>query len=116
MKTLKKSLAILLAALMALSVFAVAAFAADDVDENLDPVFTLLPTADSDDLALHGLLLRGVGDDDPSDGLVLLFDGLHQHAVAQRSDFHFVSLLVVFSIALDCNRLQPNALLKPTSS
>lgn len=51
MKTLKKSLAILLAALMALSVFAVAAFAADDVDENPDPVFTLLPTADSDDLA-----------------------------------------------------------------
>src|SRR5215471_13148900 len=47
-----------------------------------------LALADGDDLALGGLLLGGVGDDDPPLGLLLLLDALDENAVLQRTDLH----------------------------
>src|SRR5690606_20252367 len=44
--------------------------------------------ADGDDLALHGLFLRRVRDDDAAGGLVILFDGLDQDAVMQWPEVH----------------------------
>src|SRR6266542_1578040 len=40
--------------------------------------------ADGDDVRLLGLLLRGVGHDDPADLLLLLLDPFHEAAVAER--------------------------------
>src|SRR5512134_1116065 len=42
-----------------------------------------------DDDALLRLLLGGVGDDDPTLGLLLLLDALHEDAVLERTDLHF---------------------------
>src|SRR5215218_11277102 len=42
--------------------------------------------ADRQDLALHRLLLGGVGDDDPALGLLLLVDALDDNAIVQRSE------------------------------
>src|SRR5215217_7424330 len=50
--------------------------------------------ADGEDLALHRLLLGGVGDDDPALGLGLLLDALDEDAVVQRPELHGPSLLV----------------------
>src|SRR5262249_26268279 len=59
-----------------------------DVELELGPVVQDLPVADRDDLALLGLLLRGVGDDDPAlDGL-LLFDPADDQAVVKRTNLH----------------------------
>src|SRR6266851_4868089 len=45
-----------------------------------------LARADGDDLGLLRLLLGGVGNDDATPDLLLLFDALDHHAVVQRSD------------------------------
>src|SRR3954452_21076317 len=44
--------------------------------------------ADGQDLALHGLFLGGVGDDQPALGLRLFLDALDDDAVVQRSELH----------------------------
>ena len=41
-----------------------------------------LAFADRDDLALLGLFLGGIGNDDPALGLLLFLDPLHQNAIA----------------------------------
>ena len=43
---------------------------------------------DGEDLALHRLLLGGVGDDDPALGLLLLLDPPDGDAVVQRPELH----------------------------
>src|SRR5712671_4914676 len=48
--------------------------------------------ADGDDLALLGLLLGGVRDDDPAGGLFLLFEAAHHHAVVQGTELHRILL------------------------
>jgi hypothetical protein len=45
-----------------------------------------LAGSDGVDLALLGLLLGGVGDDDPALGRLLLLDPLNQDAIVKRSD------------------------------
>ena len=47
-----------------------------------------LAVAGGDDLALLGLFLGGVGDDDPADLLFAFLDALDDDAVVQRSDLH----------------------------
>ena len=44
--------------------------------------------ADGQDLALHRLLLGGVGDDDPALGLLLFLDALDDDAIVQRPELH----------------------------
>src|SRR5919202_1279927 len=44
--------------------------------------------ADGEDLALHRLLLGGVGDDDPAPGLLLLLDPLDEDAIVERPELH----------------------------
>src|SRR5205814_10508666 len=44
--------------------------------------------ASGDDLALLGLFLGGIGDDDPADFLFAFFEALNNDAVVQRSDVH----------------------------
>ena len=43
---------------------------------------------DGEDLALQGLLLRGVGDDDAPLGLLFLFHALYDDAVRQGPELH----------------------------
>src|SRR5579862_4140124 len=40
------------------------------------------------DLALHGLLLSGVGDDDPTRGLLVLLETAHDDAVMHGTELH----------------------------
>src|SRR5262245_39206583 len=47
-----------------------------------------LAVADGDDLSLDGLLLGGIGDDDPPLGLGVAFQSLDDDAVLQRPDLH----------------------------
>src|SRR2546422_11752578 len=47
-----------------------------------------LSLADRRDLALVGLLGRGVRDDDAGRGLLLLVKTLDDYAIVQRTDFH----------------------------
>ena len=57
-----------------------------------DGTTTATLLADGDHLALHGLFLRRIGDDDSADGLFLLFDRFNENAITQGSDLHvFVS-------------------------
>src|SRR4029077_18150246 len=51
-------------------------------------VFPTRPRPDSNGLAFHRLFLGGIGNDDPSRRLRLLFDTPHEHAILQRSEFH----------------------------
>src|SRR5258705_3976471 len=44
--------------------------------------------SDGEDLALHRLFFRRVGDDDTAGGLGLLFDATHDHAIVQRAKLH----------------------------
>ncbi len=44
--------------------------------------------ADGDNLALLGLFLRGVGNDDPACCFSFFLDTFHDHAVVQRTKFH----------------------------
>src|SRR5438552_17988140 len=57
---------------------------------------SILPSdtrAHRDHLALLGLLLGGIGDDDAARGLVFLLDPTDQDAVLQRTEFHSGCLL-----------------------
>src|SRR5262249_18238230 len=59
-----------------------------DVQRQLGAVLEDLPVADRDDLALLGLLLRGVRDDDSSlDGL-FLFDTTDDQPIVKRTNLH----------------------------
>jgi len=51
-------------------------------------VFVDAALADREDLALHRLLLGGVGDDQPALGLRFLVDTFHEDPVVQRSYLH----------------------------
>src|SRR2546421_4440117 len=51
-------------------------------------VVVLLARAHSENLALVGLLGRGVGNDDAGGGFTLLFEALDDDAVVQRTQFH----------------------------
>src|ERR1700732_5223752 len=55
-----------------------------DVDRDELAVFVATTGADSDDFALHWLLLGGVGNDDPAGGLVLGFNTLGCHPGGAR--------------------------------
>src|SRR5436190_17649373 len=61
------------------------------VERLLLAVVLRLAVAGSDDLALLGLFLGGVGDDDAPDLLFAFLDALDNDAVVQRSHVHFVS-------------------------
>src|SRR5262249_44027756 len=52
--------------------------------------------ADGDDLALHRLLLGGVGDDDAAGALLFLFDAPDEHTVMQRAKWHCSSPIMSF--------------------
>src|SRR5204863_8809339 len=64
-----------------------------DVEGDLGPVLEDLAVADGDDLALLGLFLGGVRDDDPALDRLLLFDALDDQAVVQWTNFHAKCLL-----------------------
>src|SRR5438128_5260617 len=64
-----------------------------DVEGDLGPVLEDLAVADGDDLALLGLFLGGVRDDDPALDRLLLFDALDDQAVVQWTNIHAKSLL-----------------------
>ena len=61
-----------------------------DVERDALAVVLRLAVAGGDDLALLGLFLGGVGDDDPADFLFAFLDALDDDAVVQRSDVHAV--------------------------
>ena len=63
-----------------------------DVERDALAVVLDLAVAGGDDLALLGLFLGGVGDDDPADLLFAFLDALNDDAVVQRSDVHAVVL------------------------
>src|SRR6266446_6534411 len=54
-----------------------------------------LPVSDGDDLALDGLLLGGIRDDDATLRLLFLLHALDDHAVLQRPNLHSVFLQMV---------------------
>src|SRR5262250_3507617 len=58
------------------------------------PVVEDAAAADGDHARLLGLLLGGVGDDDPPLGLLRLFDALHEDAVVQGTKLHGLSYVV----------------------
>src|SRR4051794_23466562 len=66
-----------------------------DLHVELDQLALLVAhaRADGEDLALHRLLLGGVGDDDPAPGLLLLLDAPDGDAVVQRPELHGLGLL-----------------------
>src|SRR5437870_8249301 len=68
-------------------------FSGLDVEGDLGPVVDDLAVADGDDLALLGLFLGGVRDDDPALDRLLLFDALDDQAVVQWLDVHAKCLL-----------------------
>src|SRR5438093_9483138 len=51
--------------------------------------------ADREHLALHRLLLGGVGDDEPALGLRFLVDAFHEDPVVQRSYVRHASMLLI---------------------
>ena len=59
-----------------------------DIDRDELAALVAAAGADGDDLALHGLLLGGVGNDDAALGLGVFFDPAHDHAVMQRTKLH----------------------------
>src|SRR6266852_6020052 len=63
------------------------------VQGDLGAVLEDLAVADGDDLALLGLLLGGVGDDDPTLDRLLLFDALDDQAVVKWPNVHAKCLL-----------------------
>src|SRR5215213_3703705 len=65
--------------------------------------------ADGQDLALHGLFLGGVGDDQPALGLRLLLDALDDDAVVQRSELHGAGPPLAGFLALWTNECQTRA-------
>ena len=81
-----------------------------DLEVDRDELAGLVAAARSnrDDLALGGLFLRGVGDDDAAGGLCLGIDALDDDAVVKRAEFHVCppKYLVKFKIysAADAGR------------
>ena len=61
----------------------------------------LLAGADGHHFALVGLLGGGVGDHDAGGGLPLLFQALDDHAVMQRTQFHFWTPRLVWVLRTD---------------
>src|SRR5262245_17456181 len=61
-----------------------------DLEIDGDELAGLVPTARAyrDDLALRGLFLGGVGNDDAAGGLLLGIDALDDDAVVKRAEFH----------------------------
>src|SRR3954469_20765100 len=55
-------------------------------------ILVVAALADGDDLALLGLLLGSVGEDDAADGRLLLLDGPHDQPIAQGLELHGSSL------------------------
>src|SRR3954468_4892831 len=55
-------------------------------------VIGLGAAADGDDLALLGLFLGGVGNDDATGRLFFSLDAANQHAIVQRSETHIFLL------------------------
>src|SRR5919106_4882705 len=64
-----------------------------DVERLQAAVLQPLALADSHDLALHGLLLGGVGNDDSGLGLGLGGHGLQQQPIVQGLEFHGLSFI-----------------------
>src|SRR4029453_1639151 len=56
-----------------------------DVERELLALVGNLPVADGNDLALLGLLLRGVGDDDAAVPVLRLLDALDEDPVVERA-------------------------------
>src|SRR3954452_7983410 len=65
-----------------------------DLDAQRDQVALLVAgtRTDGQDLALHGLFLGGIGDDDAALGLLLLVDALDDDSIVQRPELHRHSL------------------------
>ena len=65
-----------------------------DLDVDRDELAGLVAAAraDGDDLALRGLFLGGVGNDDAAGGLLLGIDALDDDAVVKRTKLHGVLL------------------------
>ena len=59
-----------------------------DVQGANRPLVVELAVADGDDLALGGLLLGGVGDDDAALGLLFLGDAANQYTIMKWANFH----------------------------
>src|SRR5712675_1196288 len=55
-------------------------------------VFVAAAGADAGDLALGGLFLRRIGNDDPAGGLLFSFDALDDDTIVKRAEFHDVLL------------------------
>src|SRR2546422_209674 len=64
-----------------------------------------LPVSDGDDLALDGLLLGGIRDDDATLRLLFLLHALDDHAILQRPNLHSVFLQVVSSFGTPMGRV-----------
>src|SRR4051794_38613654 len=62
------------------------------VDRDQLASFVAATRADGDDLALRGLFLGRVGNDDPASGLLFCVDALDHDAVVKRTEFHAVLL------------------------
>ena len=59
-----------------------------DIEGDALAVLVGLAVADGNDLALLGLFLGGVGDDDAADFLFFFLNALHEDAVVERSQSH----------------------------
>src|SRR3989441_5716563 len=73
-----------------------------DVERDLLAVFGHLAVADGDDLALLGLLLRGVRDNDPALFHFLLLEPLDENAVMQGTNLHRFSASFMFTMFMGC--------------
>src|SRR5262249_13350982 len=60
-----------------------------EVDRNELAVLVAPARADGEDLALRGLLLRGIGNNDAAGGLLLGVDAAHDDPVVQRTELSF---------------------------
>src|SRR5690242_4365989 len=73
-----------------------------DLDVERDELAGLVAAAfaDRDDLALGGLFLRGVGNDDAAGGLLLGVEALDDDAVVKRTELHAVLLSACLTVDL----------------
>ena len=69
-----------------------------DIDRNKLAILVTTARANGNDLALHGLFLSGVWNDDAALGLGVFFHSTHDDAVVQRTKLH--SVLSLMSCAL----------------
>src|SRR5207244_9291206 len=66
---------------------------------DLFAVVTDLAVAGGDDLALLGLFLGGIGDDDAAFLDLLLLQALHENAVVQRTNLHHSAPPLVYELS-----------------